>query len=262
MKLILDHISHTYRTKKQILPVLQDISLTVREGEFVALVGSSGCGKSTLLSIVGGLLTPTGGTAKFSDVPAGRTPRTAIVFQESGLLPWLTVSQNIAFGIDAGHLLSDKDRAAEIAKQLTRIGLSDFADAYPHELSGGMRQRVGIARALAVSPDLLLMDEPFSALDAQTRLLLQGELTSLLDATPLTTLYVTHNIREAVLLADRIVVLSGRPAHMQNILDISVPRRDRLAPAHAKTIETYTQTIWDAVAEEARAALREVRHGH
>ncbi len=261
MNLILDHISHTYTTKKQTLPVLQDISLAIREGEFVALVGPSGCGKSTLLSIVGGLLSPTCGSARFEGVPTGRTPRTAMVFQEIGLLPWRTVSENIAFGLEAMGRLSPAERDAEVVKQLDRIGLRDFADAYPHELSGGMRQRVGIARALAVSPDLLLMDEPFSALDAQTRLLLQGELTSLLDTTPLTTLYVTHNIREAVLLADRVVVLSGRPARMQNILEIPIPRRDRPAPENAEAIETFTQTIWDAVAEEARAAIREVRHG-
>ena len=261
MNLILDHISHTYTTKKQTLPVLQDISLAISEGEFVALVGPSGCGKSTLLSIVGGLLSPTGGSARFEGVPAGLTPRTAMVFQEIGLLPWRTVSENISFGLEAMGLLSPAERDAEVTRQLDRIGLRDFADAYPHELSGGMRQRVGIARALAVSPDLLLMDEPFSALDAQTRLLLQGELISLLETTPLTTLYVTHNIREAVLLADRVVVLSGRPARMQNILEIPIPRRDRPAPESAKAIETFTQTIWDAVAEEARAAIREVRHG-
>ena len=262
MKLILDHLSHTYTTQKQTIPVLQDISLSVSEGEFVALVGPSGCGKSTLLSIVDGLLSATEGSAKFTDVPAGHTPRTAMVFQEIGLLPWRTVRENIAFGLEADSRLTPEERETEITKQLDRIGLRDFADAYPHELSGGMRQRVGIARALAVSPDLLLMDEPFSALDAQTRRLLQEELISLLEKTHLTTLYVTHNIREAVLLADRIVILSARPARIQNILEIPMPRRNRTAPENAEKAEMWTQTIWDAIREEAGAAIREVRRGH
>ncbi len=261
MNLILDHISHTFTTKKQSLPVLDDISLSVSEGEFVALVGPSGCGKSTLLSIVDGLLSPTKGGAKFTDVPEGRTPRTAMVFQDIGLLPWRTVRENISFGLEAGVLLSEKERDELVSAQINLVGLRGFEDAYPHELSGGMRQRVGIARALAVSPDFLLMDEPFSALDAQTRLLLQDELIALLDKTRLTTLYVTHNIREAVLLADRIVVLSGRPARVKQTTEMEIPRAERSLRRHAETMETIIQSVWDAVAEEARAALREVRHG-
>ena len=220
MKLVIDNVSKSFVSRTgHNLPVLQDINLTVNEEEFVALVGPSGCGKSTLLNITAGLLAPTSGSASFTHLPQGHVPRTGIVFQETGLFPWRSVYDNIAFGLEAMGVprQEQKDR---ISHYINLVGLTGFEKALPHHLSGGMRQRVGIARALVINPDLLLMDEPFSALDAQTRTIMQEELVTLWDKTRLSTLYVTHNIQEAVMLADRVVLLSRRPGKISRILKI------------------------------------------
>ena len=228
MKLVIDNVSKSFVSRTgHTLPVLQDINLTVNEEEFVALVGPSGCGKSTLLNITAGLLAPTSGSASFTHLPQGHVPRTGIVFQETGLFPWRSVYDNIA-------------------------------KALPHHLSGGMRQRVGIARALVINPDLLLMDEPFSALDAQTRTIMQEELVTLWDKTRLSTLYVTHNIQEAVMLADRVVLLSRRPGKISRILNIGIPRAERELPQHTEEIAEYIRIIWEHISKDARAALMEV----
>ena len=232
MKLVIDNVSKSFVSRTgHNLPVLQDINLTVNEEEFVALVGPSGCGKSTLLNITAGLLAPTSGSASFTHLPQGHVPRTGIVFQETGLFPWRSVYDNIAFGLEAMGVprQEQKDR---ISHYISLVGLTGFEKALPHHLSGGMRQRVGIARALVINPDLLLMDEPFSALDAQTRTIMQEELVTLWDKTRLSTLYVTHNIQEAVMLADRVVLLSRRPE--------------------------YIRIIWEHISKDARAALMEV----
>ena len=257
MNLLLSHISHAYPAKGHAIPALEDISFTVSAREFVALVGPSGCGKSTLLSVAAGLLSPSEGSASFTDVPEGRVPRSALVFQEIGLMPWLTVRENISFGLDAEGRLSQKEIAEKVDGAIRLIGLSDFAAAYPRELSGGMRQRVGIARALAVSPDLLLMDEPFSALDEETRLILAEEFLSIFEKESLSVLYVTHNIREAVTMADRVVVLSRRPGCVKDIVAVDIPRAERLNPARRHEIETLSARIWQGIAEDARAAMRE-----
>lgn len=257
MNLTLSHVSHAYPAKGRQVPALEDISFTVSAREFVALVGPSGCGKSTLLSVAAGLLSPTGGAASFTDVPEGRVPRPALVFQEIGLMPWLTVRENISFGLEAGNLLPKMEIEKKVDEAIRLIGLSDFAAAYPRELSGGMRQRVGIARALAVSPDLLLMDEPFSALDEETRLILAEEFLSIFEKETLSVLYVTHNIREAVTMADRVVVLSRRPGRVKDIVAVDIPRAERLLPARRGEIETLSARIWQGIAEDARAAMRE-----
>ncbi len=257
MNLTLSHISHSYRVGRSVLPVLSDVSLTVGEREFVAIVGPSGCGKSTLLSVAAGLLSPSEGRASFTDVPEGRVPRSALVFQEIGLMPWLTVRENISFGLDAAQLLSRKEIDEKVDDAIRLIGLSDFDKAYPRELSGGMRQRVGIARALATSPDLLLMDEPFSALDEETRLILAEEFLSIFEKETVSVLYVTHNIREAVTMADRVIVLSRRPGRVKDIVPISIPRNARMDPAHRTEIETLSARIWQDIAEDARAAMQE-----
>lgn len=258
MKLVIDNVSKSFVSRTgHNLPVLQDINLTVNEEEFVALVGPSGCGKSTLLNITAGLLAPTSGSASFTHLPQGHVPRTGIVFQETGLFPWRSVYDNIAFGLEAMGLprQEQKDR---ISHYINLVGLTGFEKALPHHLSGGMRQRVGIARALVINPDLLLMDEPFSALDAQTRTIMQEELVTLWDKTRLSTLYVTHNIQEAVMLADRVVLLSRRPGKISRILNIGIPRSERELPQHTEEIAEYIRIIWEHISKDARAALMEV----
>ena len=258
MKLVIDNVSKSFVSRTgHNLPVLQDINLTVNEEEFVALVGPSGCGKSTLLNITAGLLAPTSGSASFSHLPQGHVPRTGIVFQETGLFPWRSVYDNIAFGLEAMGVpkQEQKDR---ISHYINLVGLTGFEKALPHHLSGGMRQRVGIARALVINPDLLLMDEPFSALDAQTRTIMQEELVTLWDKTRLSTLYVTHNIQEAVMLADRVVLLSRRPGKISRILNIGIPRAEREQPQHTEEIAEYIRIIWEHISKDARAALMEV----
>ena len=258
MKLVIDNVSKSFVSRTgHTLPVLQDINLTVNEEEFVALVGPSGCGKSTLLNITAGLLAPTSGSASFTHLPQGHVPRTGIVFQETGLFPWRSVYDNIAFGLEAMGVprQEQKDR---ISHYINLVGLTGFEKALPHHLSGGMRQRVGIARALVINPDLLLMDEPFSALDAQTRTIMQEELVTLWDKTRLSTLYVTHNIQEAVMLADRVVLLSRRPGKISRILNIVIPRAERELPQHTEEIAEYIRIIWEHISKDARAALMEV----
>ena len=258
MKLVIDKICKDFTNNKgKALAVLQDINLTVNEEEFVALVGPSGCGKSTLLNIASGLLEPTSGTVKFTEVEAGYEPRMSIVFQETGLFPWRNVHDNIAFGLEtAGMPINEREE--RIKHYIELVGLKGFEKSFPHQLSGGMRQRVGIARALAIEPDLLLMDEPFSALDAQTRTIMQEELVTLWEKTRLTTLYVTHNIQEAVMLADRVVLLSRRPGKVNKILTIDIPRADRDKPEHAEEIAEFIRIIWEHISKDARAALMEV----
>ena len=258
MKLVIDNVSKSFVSRTgHTLPVLQDINLTVNEEEFVALVGPSGCGKSTLLNITAGLLAPTSGSASFTHLTQGHVPRTGIVFQETGLFPWRSVYDNIAFGLEAMGMprQEQKDR---ISHYINLVGLTSFEKALPHHLSGGMRQRVGIARALVINPDLLLMDEPFSALDAQTRTIMQEELVTLWDKTRLSTLYVTHNIQEAVMLADRVVLLSRRPGKISRILNIGIPRAERELPQHTEEIAEYIRIIWEHISKDARAALMEV----
>ncbi len=260
MKLVIDKISKNFTTTsgKQ-LSVLEDINLSINKEEFVALVGPSGCGKSTLLNITSGLLKPTSGTVKFTDVAAGYKPRMSIVFQETGLFPWRNVHDNIAFGLETAGMKAD-EKEARIAHYIELVGLKGFEKSFPHQLSGGMRQRVGIARALAIEPDLLLMDEPFSALDAQTRTIMQEELVTLWEKTRLTTLYVTHNIQEAVMLADRVVLLSRRPGKVSKILTINIPRADRDKPEHTDEIAEFIRIIWEHISKDARAALMEVEN--
>ena len=210
-----------------------------------------------MLNIASGLLEPTSGTVKFTEVEAGYEPRMSIVFQETGLFPWRNVHDNIAFGLETAGMPVN-EREERIKHYIELVGLKGFEKSFPHQLSGGMRQRVGIARALAIEPDLLLMDEPFSALDAQTRTIMQEELVTLWEKTRLTTLYVTHNIQEAVMLADRVVLLSRRPGKVNKILTIDIPRADRDKPEHAEEIAEFIRIIWEHISKDARAALMEV----
>ncbi len=203
---------------------LSGINLQIKDGEFFAIVGPSGCGKSTFLEIVAGLIKPTSGSIYIDDeVVTGPDHNRGIVFQGYALFPWRTVMGNVAYGLEEkGVLQPERDKIC--SKYISLVGLSGFEKHYPHELSGGMKQRVAIARALAYDPDILLMDEPFAALDAQTREILQVELLRIWNETKKTVLFITHNIEEAVFLADRIAVMSGRPGMIKKIIDVPLSR--------------------------------------
>ncbi|MBI4590616.1 MAG: ABC transporter ATP-binding protein [Candidatus Rokubacteria bacterium] len=255
MRVVIDRLSKTYHDRSgQSVEALRSIDLSVEEEEFLAIVGPSGCGKSTLLNIIAGLLTPTEGGVFFEGLGDGSHPPTAMVFQEFALFPWRTVLGNIEFGLEErGVPAGGRRRRAEMLVEL--VGLAGFEGKYPHQLSGGMRQRVGIARALAVDPAVLLMDEPFSALDAQTRQLLQVELLSIWERTRKTILYVTHNIQEAVFMADRVAVLSRRPGRLIEVVPVELkrPRHDAMLgePAFVHTVDR----IWGRIKVDAQQAL-------
>ncbi len=256
MDVIIDVKRHAYDE----LLVLEDIGLHIREGEIVAVIGPSGCGKSTLLGIVGGILKATQGSVYLEGraAPECLNPLT-FIFQDFALLPWRTVAQNVALPLEH-HGLSAADRQARVADALQRTGLADFGGAFPKQLSGGMRQRVGIARALVVKPAVLLMDEPLSALDAQTRDLLMEDFLDLLMHERMTGIYVTHNFQEALRLADRVVVLSRRPGRIKDILNVPIPQRERLGKAAQIRLVELGEQLWSLIRDEASVADREVIH--
>ena len=251
-RLKLEHVSHHFGTNS----VLDDITLDIAPGEVVALVGPSGCGKSTLLNILGGLIRPSKGRVLMQGEarPDCLNPLT-YVFQDFALLPWRTVAGNISLVLE-DRIHDDIARCERIGEMLRLIGLQDFANAYPKQLSGGMRQRVGIARALAVRPACLFMDEPLSALDAQTRTLLLEELATLIARAAITTVYVTHTISEALRLAHRIVLLSRRPGRIKTIIPIesSIDKR-REGDANLVSAE---KRLWSMIRDEASAADKEL----
>ncbi|MFT5707606.1 MAG: NitT/TauT family transport system ATP-binding protein [Oceanospirillaceae bacterium] len=252
MELKAVHVSHHY----QQLQVLDDINLDIGEGKIVALVGPSGCGKSTLLNILGGLMEPSEGQVlQAGDLPDGCVNALTYVFQDFSLLPWLSVYDNIALVLENANLNIPQTKQ-RVAEALSRTGLSDFINALPKQLSGGMRQRVGIARALAVNPAVLLMDEPLSALDAQTRELLMEDIVQLWLKDKITAVYVTHNLSEAVRIAHQVVVLSRRPGRIKDIIEINRPLEDRLE--HPQEMAQFQQQIWSLIKDEAIEAEREV----
>ncbi len=224
-------VGKTYTLGDQRIEALRDANLTVRKGEFVCLIGASGCGKSTLLRIVAGFEAPTVGSALMWGKPIeGPAPDRGMVFQDYGLFPWLTVRQNIGFG-PASRGRPKAEVTETVERFVSLVGLSRFADAYPHQLSGGMKQRVAIARVLANDAEIVLMDEPFGALDAMTRERLQDELLDLWQRTGLTVLFVTHSIEEAIFLADRVVVMEPGPGRIASEHAIELPRaRDVASP--------------------------------
>ncbi|MFM7347452.1 MAG: ABC transporter ATP-binding protein [Tagaea sp.] len=256
MELRCEGISHRYGD----VSALEGVDLAVREGECLALIGPSGCGKSTLLGIMGGILAPSAGRVLATGAaPEGCLNLVTYIFQDFALLPWRTVEANIGLPLEH-HALDAKDRAARIDDALARTGLTEFRAAFPKQLSGGMRQRVGIARALAVSPAVLLMDEPLSALDAQTRDLLMEDFLELWLAARTTSVYVTHNLQEALRLADRICVLSRRPGRIKEIVAIDMPQAARGNPAAARDLAVLNERLWTLIKAEASAADREVAH--
>ncbi len=220
-KLSVEHVNMVYTRDGKTTPVLSDVNLEVAGGEFLCIVGPSGCGKSTLLSMIGGFLSPTSGEIRIDgQVVSGPDSRRIFVFQERGVFPWLTVEGNVEFGLFG---LRREERRRRVTHYIQMVGLTGFEKAYPEELSGGMKQRLEVARALAVNPDMLLLDEPFGALDSITRLTMRGELLRIWEQERNTIIFVTHDIDEAVQMADRVAVMSGRPAGVQEIVSIDIP---------------------------------------
>lgn len=232
------------------LRVLDGVSMEVRPGEFISIVGPSGCGKTTLLRILQGLDDADTGEVRVAEALPGQGP-TGFVFQRASLFPWRTVKRNVAFGLDLGalkgepnHPTSKKARRDRVDGLLTLTGLTEFADYYPSQISGGMQQRVNLARALAIQPPVLLMDEPFSALDAQTREKLQRDLQRVVAETATTTIFITHDIREAVFQADRVFVMAARPGRFVKVYDIDEPRPRRAEFQQSDRLAELAREIW------------------
>lgn len=256
MDVIVDIRRHAYEA----LTVLEHITVEIRAGEIVAVIGPSGCGKSTLLSIMGGLLEATDGCVYTEGEPGPDclNPFT-FIFQDFALLPWRTVAQNVALPLEH-HRLSAAERGRRVADVLQRTGLVDFAAMLPKQLSGGMRQRVGIARALVVHPAVLLMDEPLSALDAQARELLMEDFLDLLPQERVAAIYITHNLLEALRLADRIVVLSRRPGRIKKVVSIPIPQRERASELAQAELTALGKHLWSLLRCDASNADLEVAH--
>lgn len=234
---------------------LSDLDFEIAEGEFVSIIGPSGCGKTTLLKMLAGLTTATSGEIRIGgEVITGPGPDRAVVFQTFLLLPWENVLTNAAFGLEARGVRKQQ-RVEKAREQLRRVGLEEFEDYYPHQISGGMQQRVGLARALAVDPSILLMDEPFGALDAQTRQIMQDDLLALWqEDEQKTTLFVTHSMEEAVYLSDRVLLMSTNPGRIQENIPIGLPRpRDPSARTEKEFVE-ITAYIWDRLRHDIRGS--------
>jgi NitT/TauT family transport system ATP-binding protein len=243
-------VSLSYATRNGAMQALAECSLTIPGGAFACLVGPSGCGKSTLLDLVAGLAPMGGGSIETAPGPSGAPARLAVVFQRPALFPWKTVLGNITFGLHAQGV-SRAEARARAGRFIAMVGLEGFAGAYPHELSGGMAQRVGIARALALEPDVLLMDEPFAAVDAQTRAQLQQELRRITADAGMTVLFVTHDVAEAVYLGDIVFVMSGRPGRILRRVAPTAEQHDRASGAFAR----LTADIFDLLAHGAAPPL-------
>ena len=227
----IDNLSKTYQKDEKITVAIEDFDLDIKKGELISIVGPSGCGKTTILRMIAGLLEPTSGSISIAGRPcSGPGPDRGMVFQDFALLPWRSVRRNVELGLEIAGMPKE-ERKARAEKYLEIVGLQDFADSSINELSGGMKQRVGIARALVNNPDVILMDEPFGALDAQTRNIMQAGLVRILEKTDQTIIFITHSVDEAVFLSDRIVILTKRPAKIKEIVEIPWPRpRDRASP--------------------------------
>lgn len=241
VKLGLDHVTKAFGP----LTAVRDLTFSVGEGEFLSVVGPSGCGKSTILNMAAGLDEPTSGTVTLDGTRVDG-PRRAVGFmlQKDLLLPWRSVRRNVEFGLET-QALSRTERSARAMNELQRTKLEAFADHYPHQLSGGMRQRVALARTLAIQPDLILLDEPFSSLDAQTKLLLQKSFAATIREAGVTAVLITHDLQEAVIMADRVLVLSGRPGTIVDAFHVDLPERtDLMARAMHENTRQYVNRLF------------------
>ncbi len=253
-ELVVEGVSHAYGATT----ALENISFRVAAGEIVAVIGPSGCGKSTLLGIIGGLIAPTAGSVGVrGPLPEDSLNPFTFVFQDFALLPWRDTRANVMLPLEH-HKLDAEEKQARVDDALARTGLTEFAGALPKQLSGGMKQRVGIARALVVKPAVLLMDEPLSALDGQTRELLMDDFEAIWARENTTGVYVTHNLDEALRMADRVLALCRRPGRVREIVAIDIPRGERIKPAALVELAALREKLWGHIREEARMADREV----
>lgn len=239
------------------IEVLNSLDIKIKAGEFMVIVGPSGCGKSVFLDIIGGLTDVTGGKVHHDDkLVEGPNLQTGYVFQQYALFPWRNALSNIEFGLETRGVL--KEKRTQIAKELLELfGLSNFKDYFPYQLSGGMQQRVAIARSLATNPDVLLMDEPFAALDAQTREILQNELLRIWERTKPTVVFVTHGIEEAVFLADRVAVMTSRPGRIKEIIEIDLPRPRSDNVRSTPEFAANKERVWLALKDEVNKAQKD-----
>jgi NitT/TauT family transport system ATP-binding protein len=254
-KIAIRHLSKSFELAGRTVEALRDVDLDIEDGEFVSLIGASGCGKTTLLRVVGGFEQASNGYVEIaSDAMTAGGLVTFTVFQEDSVFPWLTVEQNVEYGLRIRHVAREQRRG--IADHfIGRVGLSAFRHAFAGQLSGGMRQRVSVARAFANSPEVLLMDEPFGALDEQTRIVLQEELLRLWSEHRRTVLFVTHSLDEAITLSDRIVVLSARPGRVRTIIAVDLPRPRQITAlrSHPHYAELY-QRLWSLIEGDVKQA--------
>ena len=257
-----EKVSVEFPTAQGPMRVLEDFSLDVRQGEFVSIIGPSGCGKTTLMNILGGFVQPSGGRVLLDGKPVTKPgPDRGVIFQEYGVFPWLTVRQNIAFGLKlSGNKVPRAEHDAIIERYMGLMGLADFADHFPKHLSGGMRQRLAIARAYAVRPQFLLMDEPFGALDAQTRSAMQDLLLEVLQTEGKTVLLITHSVEEAIYLSSRIVVVTARPARIRKVIDVpfGYPRAENVHedPRFLALRSEIRELVMKEYAAQAKQGLR------
>lgn len=254
IKIELVDVEKVYQSKRGTVEALSNISLSIYEGEFLCIIGPSGCGKSTLLRILAGLYMQTTGDVIVYTNPSNHRPKNAVVFQEYAIFPWRTVQDNVAFGLEMRNIPRPQ-RMQRADEYLEKVGLTQFSHHYPYQLSGGMKQRVALARALANDPEVLLMDEPFGALDAQTRMVLQEELLRIWDEEKKTVVYVTHSIEEAIMLGDRIVLMTARPGRIKRIYAVDLPRPRKLEIRTTPEYGQLAQILWEDLVEEVNKVM-------
>jgi len=257
MRVNCHQISKLFTTRNGQILALENISLHTGEQEFLCILGPSGCGKTTLLRIIAGILKPTSGKITYEGNKSQDGPLTALVFQEHGVFPWMNVIDNVCFGLETRGV-AKKERHRIAMPLIDKIGLTAFIKNYPHELSSGMKQRVGLARALVSGADILLMDEPFAALDAQMRLILQEQLLDIQREYHKTIIYITHDIEEAIMLADRIVLMTARPGHVKNEITVSLARPRNVNGLNAAEFAKMKTEIWGQIREEVERCTKPV----
>ncbi len=253
MKIKAHNINKVYDSTNGKITALENFSLEVKDGEFVCLVGPSGCGKSTFLRILAGLEPASSGSIEIAQTPNSTKPVNNVVFQEYAIFPWKTVINNVSFGLQMRGI-AKKQRMEIASSWLERVGLSKFANYYPAQLSGGMKQRVSIARALANDPEVLLMDEPLGALDAQTRTVLQAELLRIWEEHRKTVVYITHSIEEAILLGDRVIIMTAQPGRLKKSFEIDIPRPRNIEVTATPEFAKLSGIIWQALKDEVKKA--------
>jgi NitT/TauT family transport system ATP-binding protein len=249
-------VTKEFHSRKATVVAVRDFSLDIQKGEVVTLVGASGCGKTTVLNMIAGFIPPTSGQILLDDKPITRIePRCGMIFQTYALFPWLTVSENVAFGQRMSGV-PRRVRRIEARKYIEMVGLEEFENSFPGELSGGMRQRVALCRVLANKPDILLCDEPFAALDAMTRQIMQQELLSIVSRSGQTVLFVTHSIDESIILSDRIVVMSARPGQVKAVYNINLPHPRKIEVQLTDQYLNLKRNIWSIVEEEVKTSMK------